>query len=69
MCKGIHIYGSETMIWKEKEKSRIRVVQTDNLRGLLGIKRMDKVPNARKGWKRGVILLFPVFRQFGENGE
>ena len=26
-------YGSETMIWKEKERSRIRAVQTDKLRG------------------------------------
>ena len=30
----------------EKERSKIRAVQTDNLRGLLGIRRMDKVPNA-----------------------
>ena len=37
------------MIWKEMEKSRIRAVQMDNLRGLLGIRRMDKVLNA---WKR-----------------
>ena len=29
------------------ERSRIRAVQMDNLRGLLGIRRMDKVPNAR----------------------
>ena len=40
-------YGSETMLWKEKERSRIRVVQMDNLRGLLGIRRMDRVPYAR----------------------
>ena len=40
-------YGSETMIWREKERSRIRAVQMDNLRGLLGIRRMDKVPNAQ----------------------
>ena len=39
------MYGSEAMIWKEKEKSRIRAVQIDNLRGLLGIRRMDKVPH------------------------
>ena len=39
-------YGSETMIWREKERSRIRAVQMDNLRSLLGIRRMDKVPNA-----------------------
>ena len=40
------MYSSETMLWKE-EISRIRAVQVDNLRGLLGIRRMDKVPNAR----------------------
>ena len=40
-------YGSETMIWREKERSRISAVQMDNLRGLLCIRRMDKVPNAR----------------------
>ena len=39
-------YGSKTMIWREKS-SRIRAVQMDNLRGLLGISRMDKVPNAQ----------------------
>ena len=31
---------------KEKERFRIRTVQMENLRGLLGIRRMDKVPNA-----------------------
>ena len=36
-------YGSETMIWREKERSRIKAVQRDNLRGLLGIRIMDKV--------------------------
>ena len=35
------------MLWKEKDRSRIRNVQIDNLRGLLGIRRMDRVPNAR----------------------
>ena len=40
------MYASETMIWKEKEKSRIRYVQMDNLRGLLGIRIIDKIPNA-----------------------
>ena len=32
------LYGSETIIWREKERSRIRVVQMG---------RMDRVPNAR----------------------
>ena len=41
------IYGSETMLRKEKEKSRIRPVQIDNLRGLLGIRRRDRVLNAQ----------------------
>ena len=41
------MYGSETMLWKEKERSRIRAVQMQNLRGLLDIRRMDKVLEAR----------------------
>ena len=45
------IYGSETVLWK-KERSRIRAVQMDNLRGLLGIKRMDRVLNA---WIRELV--------------
>ena len=40
-------YGNETIIWRKKERSSIRVVQMDNLRGLLGIRKIDKVPNAR----------------------
>ena len=32
------MYGSETMIWKEKESSRIRAAQMDNLGGFLGIR-------------------------------
>ena len=41
------MYGSETILWKEKERFIIRAVQMDTLRGLLGIKRMDRVLNAR----------------------
>ena len=40
-------YDSEIMLWKERERSRIRAVQKDILRGLLGIRRMDRVLNAR----------------------
>ena len=40
-------YVNDTMIWRKKERSRIRAVQMDNLRGLLGIRRMDEIPNAR----------------------
>ena len=35
----------EKMIGREKERSRIWAIQMDHLRGLLGIRRMDKVPN------------------------
>ena len=40
-------YDSETMMRKEKERSMIRDVQMDNLRALFGIKRVNRVPNAR----------------------
>ena len=46
--------GSETMIWREKERSKISAVHTNKLRGLLGIRRMDEVPNARIGQLCGV---------------
>ena len=41
------MYDSETMLWKENEISRIRAVQMDNLRNFLGIRNMDRVPNAQ----------------------
>ena len=41
------MHSSETMIWKEKERFRISIVQMDKLRGFLGIIRIDKVLNAR----------------------
>ena len=40
------IYWSRKMLWKKK-RSRLRAVQMDNLRGLLGIRRIDKFQNAR----------------------
>ena len=43
----ILIYGSEITLWKEKEKSGIRAVQMDSLKGLIGIRSMDRAPNAR----------------------
>ena len=33
------LYGNETMIWREKERSRIRALQMESLRGLLGIRK------------------------------
>ena len=50
----------ETMVGREKEISRIRTVQTDNLRSLLGIRRIDRILTANvkimwheegDGWK------------------
>ena len=35
------MYGCETLIWKEKERSRIWVIQINNLHWFLVIKRMD----------------------------
>ena len=64
------MYGSETMLWKEKDRSRIMAVQLDNLRGLLGIRRMDRVPNARIrescGLRKGIDVRIDegVFRWF-----
>ena len=45
----VHVltYGSEIILWKEKERSRIRVVQLDNLRSLLGISWKGRVLSAR----------------------
>ena len=41
------MYGSETILWKEKMRSRIRDAQMGNLRVLLGISKKDRVPSAR----------------------
>ena len=41
MLVPVLMYGSETVLWKEKERSRIRVVQMENLRGLLGIREVN----------------------------
>ena len=32
--------------WRENERSRIRTVQIDNLRVLLGVRKTDKIPSA-----------------------
>ena len=47
MLVPVFMYGSEAMLLKEKERSSIRAVQTDNLRSLLNIRRMDRVLNGR----------------------
>ena len=47
MLLHVFMYGNETILWKEKERSRIRAVQMDNLRCLLGISWIDRILNAR----------------------
>ena len=39
LLEPVLMYGSEMMLWKEKERPRIKAVQMD-IRGLLGIRRM-----------------------------
>ena len=41
------LYDNETTIYRENERSGISFVQMDSLRGLLGIRRMDRVQNAQ----------------------
>ena len=56
----------------KKERSRIRAVQMDNLRGFLDIRRMDKVPNAqiRVVWSDGKIQRCSLMVQpCAEDGE
>ena len=43
------MYSRETILWKKKERSSIRAVQMDNLRGLLDIWRMDSPEYTDKG--------------------
>ena len=61
------LYGSYTLIYREKERSRIRAVQMDNFRGLLGVMRMNRAPNARSRELCGVPKGFDenVVRWFG----
>ena len=42
----IVMYGSETLIWRKKDRSRINDVQMDNLSHLLGIMKIHRIPKA-----------------------
>ena len=48
------------LIWREERSSRIRAVLMDNLRGLLGIRKMGIVPNTwiRELWMKRYIKVF-----------
>ena len=56
----IDIYWSKTVVWMEKEKSRNRVVQMDNIIGLFSIRKIDRISNSwvielckcRKKWMK-----------------
>ena len=58
MLLPVLLYGSETMVWNKKYRSKVQCVQMDNLRGMLGVKRINKVRNERiREWcgvKKGV---------------
>ena len=53
-CLYLFLYGSETMLFREEEGFRFRTVQMNNLRGLLGIRRVDSIPNA---WIRELCIV------------
>ena len=57
------MYCSENMLWKDKEKSRIRVVQMDNLICLLGIRMNNGVVRSDEGDR--LKLDKDVLRQLG----
>ena len=41
LLEPVLMYGSKPVVWKDRERPRIRVVQMDNLMGLLCIRRME----------------------------
>ena len=68
------MYGGEKMLWKEKVRSRIRDLQMESLRGLLGIRRMDRVLSAQirelRGVKKGLDeMIDESILGCGEDGE
>ena len=44
------MYNSERMIWNGMERSSMRAAQMENLRDLLGIRRVDKCTNKGLVW-------------------
>src|SRR5678815_2551252 len=45
MLLPVLFYGSETMVWNKKYRSKVQCVQMDNLRSMLGVKRINKMRN------------------------
>src|SRR5678816_1241927 len=58
MLLPVLLYSSETMVWNKKYRSKVQCVQMENLRDLLGVRRIDKMRNERIrelcGVKKGV---------------
>ena len=54
------MYVSEALVWREKERSRIRTVQMKNLKSFFGKKGMDGIsnPQFRELWMKGLIKVF-----------
>src|SRR5678816_3389348 len=47
MLLPVSLYSSETMVWNKKYRSKVQCVQMDNLGGVLGVRRIDKMRNER----------------------
>jgi hypothetical protein len=65
------MYGSESMVWKKRYRDKMQAVQMDNLRGVLGVRRIDKMRNERIrelcGVEKGVLerISESILRWFG----
>src|SRR5678815_4666944 len=47
MLLPVLLYSSETMVWNKKYRSKVQCVHIHNLRGMLGVRRIDKMRNER----------------------
>jgi hypothetical protein len=71
MLVPVLMFGSEVMVWSQKNISRVQAVQMDNLRGVLGVRKVDKMRNEyiRElcGIEKGVIERISecILRWFG----
>ena len=45
MLTPVLLYGSESMVWDKSYRSKVQAVQMDNLRSVLGVRRIDKIRN------------------------
>ena len=41
------LHGSNTVLWKDKERYMIRATEVGNLKNLLGLRKIDRMPNTR----------------------